>query len=287
MIEEIVNVEEKRPPVRSSSAHSRELGAELRLARRRTGMSSGQTAEAMEWSLGKLSKLETGSRGTSVVDIATLLGRYGTDRATRERIVAVAAESDTGSFLRRHDGAPDELVALSVHESIARTVTAYEPVVVPALLQTEGYALALTGSPETAQARMRRRQPVRRPVRESVFFLHEVALQLSVGTPQVMHEQMLHLILVSGWHDTRVRVVPRTRTLHPALRLPATLLTFEDPVTPVVYVETDAATVFHDDRPIVEAYREKLRRLDRLALGVEESRAVLARWATVHERQAA
>ncbi|MFE2752753.1 helix-turn-helix domain-containing protein [Actinosynnema sp. NPDC059335] len=285
MIEEIVNVEEKRPPVRSSSAHSRELGAELRLARRRTGMSSGQTAEAMEWSLGKLSKLETGSRGTSVVDIATLLGRYGTDRATRERIVAVAAESDTGSFLRRHDGAPDELVALSVHESIARTVTAYEPVVVPALLQTEDYALALTGSAETAQARMRRQRQMRRP--ESTFYVHEVALQLPVGTPQVMHEQMLHLILVSGWHDTRVRVVPRTRALHPALRLPATLLTFEDPVTPVVYVETDAATVFHDDRPIVEAYREKLRRLDRLALGVEESRAVLARWATVHERQAA
>ncbi|MGW4115291.1 helix-turn-helix domain-containing protein [Actinosynnema sp. NPDC004786] len=283
-----MNTEEKQQSVRLSSARSRELGAELRIARRRAGLSSSETAEAMNWSLGKLSKLETGSRGTSTADIATLLGRYGTDKPTRERIVAIAAEPDTGSFLRRHDGAPDELVALSVHESIARTLAAYEPMVVPALLQTEDYAAALTGSPETAQARMRRQQRLRRSGEpKSVYFLHEIALQLPVGTPQVMHEQMLHLTLMSGWRDTCVRVVPRTLGLHPALRLPATLLTLDDPLPPVVYAETDTVTVFHDDRPIVNAYRDKLHRLDRLALDVEQSRATLTRWAAVYERQAA
>ncbi|WP_158854644.1 helix-turn-helix domain-containing protein [Saccharothrix deserti] len=57
---------------RLSTAHSRELGEELRRVRHRARMSSGVVAKDLGWSLGKLSKLETGSRGTSPWEIGTL-----------------------------------------------------------------------------------------------------------------------------------------------------------------------------------------------------------------------
>lgn len=136
-----MNQDKQRQVTRSSTAHSRELGEELRRARHNAEESSTGAVEAMQWSLGKLSKLESGSRGTSVWDIGALLGHYGTDKRTRERIIAIATEVDTASFLRLHHGSPDTLAALSAHEPTARTVTAYEPVTV--LAQTEDYARAL------------------------------------------------------------------------------------------------------------------------------------------------
>jgi hypothetical protein len=65
--EETVSSEEnQQQPVRLSTAHSRELGEELRRARRRVRMSATEVVDIMQWSVGKLSKLETGTRGTSL-----------------------------------------------------------------------------------------------------------------------------------------------------------------------------------------------------------------------------
>lgn len=283
-----MEVEEKQQQIRLSTAHSRELGEELRRERRRAGMSSGSAAEAMEWSLGKLSKLETGSRSTSAWDIAALLGRYGTGKATRERILAVASERDTGSFLRRHDGSPDTLAALAVHERIARIVTAYEPLAVPALAQTEAYVLARTSDRQVARTRVDRQRELRRPgAREMVLYVNEAALHMRVGTPEVMRDQMLHLTLMGGWARTRIRIVPLAWDFNAMLRNPATLLTFDAPIRPLAYAEIDLVTVFHDDPEAVTAYQRKMQHLDSVALDPDDSRHVLANWANTYEKEAA
>ncbi|MFE9751391.1 helix-turn-helix domain-containing protein [Saccharothrix saharensis] len=283
-----MDTEEKRPPVRSSTARSRELGEELRRARHHARMSAVEAVDAMQWSQGKLSKLETGSRGTSPWDVGSLLGLYRADKATRERVEAITSQPDTGTLCRLHDGSPDTLVILAVHEPIARTITTYEPLTVPALAQTYDYAHALTGRPQAAQARIdRQRQLPRVATRTMTLYLHEAALRAAVGSPVVMRDQLLHLTLMCGWTNTRVRLIPQARGLHAALRNPATMLTFHEPYRPLAYVETDAATVIHEDPDILDSYRHKMRELDRLALDPDESRTTLARWANVYERQAA
>ncbi|GAA3459500.1 hypothetical protein GCM10018963_15130 [Saccharothrix longispora] len=154
-------IEEKRQ-TRLSTARSRELGEELRRVRHRARLSSAVVAEALGWSLGKLSKLETGSRGTSPWEISTLLGHCGADKPTRDRIMVVANEPETGNFLRYHDGSPDSLLALNLHEQMAQSITAYEPLTVPSLAQTEEYARALTGDSVVVEARMGRQATLRR-----------------------------------------------------------------------------------------------------------------------------
>ncbi len=277
---------EEKSPVRLSSARSRELGEELRRVRHRAQMSSPFVCEALGWSLGKLSKLETGSRGTSAWEIGTLLGRCGADKATRERVMAIANEPDTGSFLRLHGGVPDSLLALSLHEQMALTVAAYEPLTIPSLAQTEEYARALGGDEAVVEARLSRQDVLRRPGGpEVVLYVHEAALRLVVGGRQVMREQMLRLTAMHGRERTRPRLVPFSAVADAALRGPAGLLTFAAPVRPVVYVETDAATVFHDDPRVVALCKAKMRQVERVALSVEQSREVFARWAEVYDRK--
>ncbi|MBB5808188.1 transcriptional regulator with XRE-family HTH domain [Saccharothrix ecbatanensis] len=276
---------EERPPARLSTARSRELGEELRRVRHRSRMSSGFVAEALGWSLGKLSKLETGTRGTSPCEIGTLLGRCGADKPTRDRVLAIASEADTGSFLRLHDSSPDTLTALSVHEHTARTVTVYEPLTVPSVAQTEDYAYALTRNRTLTQARMSRQEVLRRTDGpEMVIYLHEASLRLVVGDPKVMRDQLLRLALMGGWPHISLRVIPMTAPSHVALRHPATLMTFATPVKPLAYTETDTATVFHDAPDAISAYQTKIRHLERLVLTPAQSRDVLTRWADAYDR---
>ncbi|QFZ17185.1 helix-turn-helix domain-containing protein [Saccharothrix syringae] len=277
---------DEKQSTRLSTARSRELGEELRRVRHRAGMSSGLVTEALGWSLGKLSKLETGTRGTSPWEIGTLLGRCGADKATRERIMAIANEPDTGSFLRRHATAADDLLAVALHEGVARAIATYEPITVPSLAQTEDYARALTGDHDLAGARVARQENLNRADGpDTVVYVHEIALRLVVGDVGVMRDQVLHLTALCGRPRYGPRVIPMTAAAHAALRHPATVLTFNAPFKPLVYTETDAATVFHDDPTTVTVYQAKMRRLHRLALDAERSRDLLARWAEVYDRE--
>ncbi|MBB5808841.1 hypothetical protein F4560_008609 [Saccharothrix ecbatanensis] len=272
---------------RLSTAHSRELGEELRRTRHRAAMSSGSVAEAMGWSLGKLSKLETGTRGTSAWEIGTLIGRLGADKPTRDRILIIASEPDTGSFLRPHNGIPDTLAALTLHEQAARSIIAYEPLAIPALAQTEDYAYALTGDRDLAKARVFRREIQRRRAAgaDTVLYTHEAALRMMTGGPEVMRDQLLHLTLMCGWPHITPRVIPMTAQPHAALQSSAALLTFAPPTKPLAYTETDAATVFHDHPSAVARYQAKMRHLAALALSAAKSHDVIARWADSYDRK--
>lgn len=127
--------------------------------------------------------LETGdghSRHPPPSDIATLLGRYGTDKAVRDRIMTIAHELNTDNFLRLHEGSPDTLAAVARHESIPRTVTACEPLAIPVLAQTEDCALALIVGPNAAHTRMIRQRRLRHPGSlETVLYVHEAGPRAS------------------------------------------------------------------------------------------------------------
>ncbi|MFE9748270.1 helix-turn-helix domain-containing protein [Saccharothrix saharensis] len=278
------SIDDEQQPVqvtRLSSARSRELGEELRRVRHQARRSSEHTAAALGWSLGKLSKLENGRRGTSPWEIATLLGHLGADNSSRDRIHAIANEPDTGSFLRVHHEFPDTLTALTVHERLARTITTYEPFTIPSIAQTETYAYALTGDRELTRARVDRQDPLRLRGRgpATTLYVHEAALRMMVCDPAVMRDQLLHLTLMCGWTGFTPLVIPMTTPSHSAIRNPATLLTFDPPHTPLAYTETDTATVFHVNPHDVALYQTKMRNLASLALSPTQSHDVFARWA--------
>ncbi|MBB5800402.1 transcriptional regulator with XRE-family HTH domain [Saccharothrix ecbatanensis] len=286
MVTEIAEKIHRQP--RLSTALSRELGEELRKIRRRARMGSAETADALGWSLGKLSKLETGSRGTSPGEIGALLGRLGTAPPTRDRILAIAGEPATGSFMRPHRTAPDTLTALSLHERMARTITTYEPFTVPALAQTQDYTRALTGDSAIAAARIARQEALHalhnlnRP--HTILYLHESAVRGIVGGPAVMRDQMLRLAMMCETTRVTPRLIPMDAPFDQTVLRHGALLTFAEPIKSLAYAETDTATVFHEAPQIIAHYETKMLRLDTLALPQAQSRDAFTYWADVYDK---
>src|SRR3954471_24488717 len=114
--------------VRLSTAHTRELGEELRRIRQRLGIKGTAICREVGWSPAKLSKLESGARGASEADIATLLGFYRADKNTRARVLGLVTAPYHGYFVRVHDeDSPDDVLCARIHEPTARSLTSYEP----------------------------------------------------------------------------------------------------------------------------------------------------------------
>ncbi|HWO61480.1 MAG TPA: helix-turn-helix transcriptional regulator [Umezawaea sp.] len=281
---------------RPTTARSRELGQELHLARKRANLTATSVAEELGWSPGKLSKMENGWRGTDSWDYGTLLGKLGADRQTRERIRRIASEQDIGHFIRAHEGKlSDNLLCLMIHERAALTMHKYEPMLIPGLLQTEGYIRAVFAqhAPLSKEemdyfvsSRMGRQQILigsRAP--DATFYIHETALQTVIGGREVMHDQMMSLAFMCEWKRLRPRVIPLAAPGHPALLHAYNLMTFREPIRPVAYSETDVATVFAEDERSIQVYQRKGEVLAALALDAGQSRSVFARWADAYDRR--
>lgn len=266
--------------VRASTAQSREIGEELRRVRQNAGLKTARIAGELGWSVAKLSKLEKGSRATSSWDIGTLLGKCGAEKVDRDRIMHLVHEERLGHFTRTHQaGFPDTLLSLEIHERTAVKLTSYDPVAIPALVQAEAYALALlsTGAGskvatiEMAASRVDRSTHVcSENISSSVFYIHENALKLSVGSIDTMHDQMMWLTFLSDWPQVSLRVILRSAGGHAALLRPVTLLTFENGAS-LAYTDADLSTTFLETDHAIESYQRKLDVLDSMALDVDQS----------------
>lgn len=279
---------------RTTTAQSRELGAELARVRRRAGLTGTVLAEELGWVQSHLSKLEKGRGGTSAWNIATLLGRCGADKPVRDRIMRLVQQQNLGYFTRPHDGQPpDDLFCLRVQERAAAAISCYEPVLVPALLQSEDYARALLASTadspdvlaEFVRSRMERQAILRgHRAPESVFYINESALGLVVGSAAIMNDQLHRLAFMCDWTRLTLRVIPAATSGHLALQYPSTMLTFTKDVEPLVYAQSDAATVFLEESRSVQAHLTKHTALAGLALDAEQSREVFTRWASAYDQ---
>ncbi|MET1075513.1 MAG: helix-turn-helix transcriptional regulator [Umezawaea sp.] len=260
-------------PRRTTTAQSRELGAELRAVRVSAGLGTVEVAAELGWSPGKVSKLEQGWRGASAWDLGALLGRCGADRATRDRVMLLASEQHTGWFVRPHSSA-------ALHERSARTISCYEPMIVPALLQTEDYARA------SSSAGVGERQAVLHGAQapEAVFYLREEALRRQVGDPSTMRDQLLALVFLGFRPHVTVRLVPLSAGAHAELDHGSTVLTYAGGAGALAYTSTDLVTVFLDDGQAVRAHVAKHAVLARLAWDEDRSREAFARLADALDR---
>jgi hypothetical protein len=98
----------------------------------------------LSWSPSFVSLLLSGKRGASEVDIAAFLGVCRVKGPERDRLLALCREQDNPGWLQQHGSRlPKQLVTLIDHENKAVAISAFEPTLVPSLLQTGDYARAL------------------------------------------------------------------------------------------------------------------------------------------------
>ncbi|MET9229192.1 helix-turn-helix transcriptional regulator [Lentzea sp. NPDC003310] len=256
--------------VTTSTAYSRDLGDELRRLRQRfTGLRGRAMALQLGWDPSKVSNLETGKiRGTDI-DLAQYLTVCGKDVDFFE------------DFLRRYHNAfdpylaqtPDTTRTLALTEAAATSITAYDVLSVNSLLQTPGYARALQAATGQPVEDLDRQAVIRRPNGpKCVFYLHELALRMRLGSAQVMQEQLVWLLA----NSSIVRVVPEEAT-SAAFRSACALFEFER-AAPLVHAESGLARVFVQSEAAVAHGRTLFALLDEIALDEAGTRRKLAEY---------
>lgn len=278
---------------RTATARFRELGEELRRIRAKANLTGMELAHRTGWGTTKVSRVESGHMKLSEVDLIHYLGACRVFLPEANDILALCQDAHRHSdywLETQGEYLEDSMKPVIYHESTCGSSTAYEPQVVPGLLQTESYARAIINrySPRDHQsldlcvrARMERQQILRRPIPPRFdFFVHEDALRLNVGGAAVMHEQFLTLVLMSGLPSVMFRIVPSSAVFGGAFRI----FRFADH-RPLVYLDAYIGGLFLEDQTFVDNYRQLVPAIADAALDEGQSREYLAALASEYDRE--
>ncbi|PPK67459.1 helix-turn-helix transcriptional regulator [Actinokineospora auranticolor] len=279
-----------------ATVRRRELGEELRDVRERVGISLNDLAHHLGWHPSKLSRIENGKLPCSEVEAAIVLAFCGITGKQLDEIVGLCAGDADGTWLRENGGLPDQLRTLTLHETLATSIQEVELNRIPGLLQTEDYATEVIrgtglipecGIAPRVEARRTRQSILWRPSPPNLTcFIHEQAVRLPVGSHKIMHEQVLHLLFLSSQPQCVIRLIPSSIGSHPAISGPFRIMSYQDQ-GPMVYVETENRSLFLENSVDIATYRLILGKLADVALSAQESRSVLAQYASDYDRAGA
>ncbi|WP_046471558.1 helix-turn-helix domain-containing protein [Allosalinactinospora lopnorensis] len=206
------------------------FGAEVRRFRQLAGLSQAQLAKSGNVSPSMFSAIERGTR-IPKRDFAEALD---------------AAHNTGGSFTRlwvnltNQEEVPDWFANILVLERAATEIREYQTVLIPGLLQTEGYARSVlregrpwAGKDEVqrlVETRVKRGEVVMKPDRPLLWFVaDEIVIRRRIGSPEVMRGQLQHIVDLLDEELIRFQVIPQDAWVpHPGLSGPFRIMAFSD-----------------------------------------------------------
>lgn len=268
-------------------------------------MALPDTAAVLRCTPSKISRIETGHRGLTELELWTLLNTYGVpeDDRRREALLTLAKGA------RRRDWWDREfanLIADSPYrdyltlETDAEELCSFQTDLIPGLLQTTEYARAvitaghsyvepaaidsLVALRETRQQETLFRTP--NPLRLKVI-VDEWALRRVIGSHEIMATQLTHLLDVSKQlrKTLTLQVIPQEAGAHPGLDGPFVLVRFPDEAHPsVVWFDLRIGGVYLENEADLELHTRVWEDLSMRALGPRESAELIAAVAKEHTR---
>ncbi|MDT0309052.1 helix-turn-helix transcriptional regulator [Streptomyces sp. DSM 44917] len=271
----------------------RRLGQELRRLREEQGMTAEEVAERLLVSQSKISRLENGRRSISPRDVRDLCAVYQVeDHRLVESLMQMARESrQQGWWHAFAELSPTYSVYIGL-ETDASSLRVFEPLVVPGLLQTPGYANAVISGalPEVAQDEVNSRVQVRLRRQQRLHdeenalrlwaVVDEAALRREVGGPRTMIEQLHRLAEWSLLPHVTLQVMPFSAGAHPGVNGQYTILEFpEASDSTVIYLEGGTSDLYLEKPHDVQHYSIMYEHLRAQALSPEQSRHFLVKLA--------
>ncbi|MCD0447886.1 helix-turn-helix transcriptional regulator [Actinocorallia sp. API 0066] len=199
----------------------RALGVRLREIRKDAGLTGRALADACGWHFTKISKIEGGGQTPSEENLRDWCRTCGAEDQTADLIATVRSIDSMYLELRRtmRTGMRHKQKALLPLYERTRVFRAYEPGIVPGLLQTAEYAAAIIGRnieqggfpndlDQAVAARMERQKVLYSGDRRFLFVLEEQALRTRVGNTDVMTGQLDRLLAVMSLQRVSLGVVP-------------------------------------------------------------------------------
>src|SRR5438876_9070888 len=106
--------------LRESTARTRELGAELRRIREEARYTAHELAKKLGWSPSKVSRMETGDRNTTELEVAVFVAFCGVLGDELTHMLDLARKWDDNYWLHlRGDRLPDDIRSVIILENTA------------------------------------------------------------------------------------------------------------------------------------------------------------------------
>jgi transcriptional regulator with XRE-family HTH domain len=267
-----------------------ELGTALRGMRKQAKLGLAEASARIGCSASKLSRLETGVRPASIEDVAALLAIYEVVGARRTELLELTRNVDQrGWWQRDKPSFAERQRTLIWLESRAWTITNFEGMTVPGLLQTGEYTRSMMIESglipedqveERMLTRMRRHSVLLRGRPPGlVAIVDELALRRVIGGPDVHRRQMDHLLEMAARPNIRIRVVPNAHRAHAGVNGSFSVIRrAQGP--PVVFLENLTSSLFLEERHEIERYEHATRELLNWALDAAQSAEHIAAMAT-------
>ncbi|PKW13558.1 helix-turn-helix domain-containing protein [Saccharopolyspora spinosa] len=266
----------------ADTPRARQLGAELRQARKAAGLTTHQLGAQLGRSHTHVSRWENGKLTPSEADTGAVLGILGVTGPERDRLLELARDAGDPNWVA--PGVDRQLAALTEYERTAERITDVEPLLIPGLLQTADYARSIMigagatrgEADQRVTFRLGRRDVLtrRNPV-DFVAIIGENALRHPPCDTSVMLEQLRQLVKWSELDNVTVQVLPADHTYTPALEGPFVLLEF-DRTKPVVHLEHYRSSTTITDAGDVKDYQAAADTLRRLAMSAAATTALIA-----------
>lgn len=250
------------------------LGAELRHAREKAGLTQEELGRPLFVSGSFIGQLESGTRRMQPEYAGQIDEILGTD-GFFQRNCRVSCKS-------RY---PDHFAEAAEAEAIATTIKEYAPLLIPGLLQTEAYARAVFRAyqptatedviDELVEARLDRAHLLDDPTKPLLWaVLDEAVLRRRVGGAPVMATALRHVAGLARQRRIIVQVMPFGAGAHMALEGSLKLMFFAD-APPLAYVQGLGTGQLRDDPATVAQYGLSYDLLGASAMSPEASLALI------------
>src|ERR1044072_7657085 len=248
----------------SPTVRRRRLAAELRRLRESAELTIDEVGEEMGGSASKISQIENGHVGVTPRDVRDMLEVYGIEDDKREALVQLAREARKKGWWHAYNEVfTGSFVGL---ETDASSLHTHQALLVPGLLQTEGYTRAVIRAirPDVTESDMERRVAARVERQRLLTDAHppgywavidEAALHRTVGGPEIMRAQLERLVELAALPHVTLQVVPFSAGAHAGMEAPFLILGFPEQADPdVVYVENTTSGVYLEQPSDVHRY---------------------------------
>ncbi|MFI6575792.1 helix-turn-helix domain-containing protein [Nocardiopsis sp. NPDC050513] len=247
-----------------------QLATEMRKLRGDRKLS--EVAKAIKVNVSTVSRWETpGVEGVipGPGSLERLLEYYGLAPEAVQRFLHMRREARSSGWWQSSGIAEDYGTYIGL-ESAARRIRTYEPVLIPGLMQTEGYVRALfkgtmpSASPgmvdSGVEVRLNRQEVWQTNGSHLWAIVSEAAIRTTVGGPKLMAEQIRHLTQISEQPNVTLQVLPFEAGAHAALEIGKFSLLTLDELTVLVTI-TDNTSLFWDDQASLGRHTEVFERL--------------------------
>jgi transcriptional regulator with XRE-family HTH domain len=200
-------------------------GRELRYYRQRAGLTQVELAQKIKYSPSLVSQIETGQT-PATIEFAEACDEALDTAGALTRLLDYRKGSQFPPWL-------GEWLPYEQNSTILRT---FQPRAVHALLQTTAYArIVLDGDQEEVKSRLERQQILERPDAPTLHvILDESVLWHDIGGPEVMYEQLMHLVEMSS-RKVKIQILPNGA--YPSTQAPLVFATLKNGGS-AAYLET-------------------------------------------------